>query len=270
MRNKQQKSRTKLCKSGRSSSTKKIIIFDLDGTLTKSKTVLDKEMASLLCRLLKKRIVAVLGGGNYTQFKNQFLDSLKCAKVQFKNLFILPVSGGSLYGFQNGKWRMIYKHTLTAKEKTKVQAAFRKAFRDINYIPPKKIYGGVIENRGSQITFSALGQKAPLNKKKEWNTKTDIRPQLRTALKKYLPNFEIRLGGLTSIDVTKKGINKAYGITEIMKLLSVSRKDVVYIGDALYEGGNDYIVKRAKIATVMVKNQEETKDFIRCFLSEQK
>jgi len=270
MRNKQQKSRTKLCKSGRSLSTKKIIMFDLDGTLTKSKTVLDKEIAFLLCRLLEKKIVVVLGGGNYTQFKNQFLNFLKCAKALFKNLFILPVSGGSLYRFQNGKWRMIYKHTLTAKEKTKVQAAFRKAFYDISYIPPKKIYGRVIENRGSQITFSALGQKAPLNKKKVWNIKTDVRPQLRTALKKYLPNFEIRLGGLTSIDVTKKGINKSYGVTEIMKLLSVSRKDVVYIGDALYEGGNDYVVKRAKIATVMVKDQEETKDFIRCLLSEQK
>jgi len=257
----------KLCKKGRLLSKKKIIAFDLDGTLTKSKTVIDKEMVSILCQLLEKKIVAIIGGSSYSQFKTQFLGSLRCKKAQLKNFFILPVSGGSLYKYQSGKWVIVYKNTLTAKEKTKVLAAFRKALLDIGYVSPKRTHGKVIEDRESQISFSALGQKAPLYKKKEWNIKNDIRPQLRTALRKHLPDFEIRLGGLTTIDVTKKGIDKAYGIMKIMKMTALSRKEIVYIGDALYKGGNDYAVKRTKVVTVMVDGPEETKNFVRCLLT---
>lgn len=258
---------TKLCKQARLLSKKKIIGFDLDGTLTQSKVAIDKEMTSLVCQLLEKKIVIVMGGGSYSQFKNQFLSFLKCTKAQLKNLFILPVSGGSLYKYQSDRWVTIYKCTFTVKEKTKILAAFKKAFRDINYVSSQKIYGKIIEDRESQITFSALGQKAPLDKKKEWNRENDVRPQLKASLKKYLPNFEIRIGGTTSIDITKKGIDKAYGIMQIIKLLSVFKKDIVYVGDALFKGGNDYAVKRIKIVTVNVLNYKETKNFIHCLLS---
>lgn len=142
----------------------------------------------------------------------------------------------------------------------------RKFFRDIGYAHPKKLYGEVIEDRASQITFSALGQKAPLEKKKEWNAKNDIRRKMQRALEKYLPDSEVRRGGLTSVDITKKGIDKAYGVAQIIKLLSISKKEVVYVGDALDRGGNDYAVKRARIDTVQVTGPEETKKFIRCLL----
>ena len=260
-------SKAKLCEqTKRLYSRKKVFIFDLDGTLTKSKAVLDKEMAALLCKLLKEKTVAIIGGGNYAQFKNQFLNHFNCAEAQLKNLFILPVSGGSFYEHRTNKWQVVYKHALIVKEKTKIFNAFKKSFRDINYVSPKKTFGEIMEDRESQITFSALGQKAPLDKKKEWNTKSDIRPKLQIALQKYLPQFEIRLGGLTSIDITKKGIDKAYGIAQIMKLLSFAKKEIIYIGDALYKGGNDYVVKRAGVATIKVKSSEETKVFIDCLL----
>jgi len=257
----------KLCEHGSSFFAKKMIMFDLDGTLTKSKTVINKEMTSLLCKLLEKKKVAVMGGGSYPQFKSQFLGSLRCTKAQFKNLFILPVSGGSLYKYKASRWFLVYKHTFIAKEKAKILAAFKKTFRNTGYVSPKKTYGKVIEDRESQITFSALGQGAPLGKKKEWNVKNDIRQKLRGSLKKHLPNFEVRLGGLTSIDITKKGIDKAYGITQIMKMETLSRKEIVYIGDALYRGGNDYVVKRTKVVTVKVEGPEETKNIIRCLLT---
>ncbi|MFH1990445.1 MAG: HAD-IIB family hydrolase [Patescibacteria group bacterium] len=243
--------------------SKKIVMFDLDGTLTESKADLDKEMASLLCKLLEKKIVTVIGGGNYPQFEKQFLSYLKCPKERLKNLFILPTSGGRMYKYDAGKWRLVYKNTLTTKEKGQVLNAFKRAFRDINYTSPKKTYGKVIEDRESQITFSALGQKAPLAQKEKWNKKLDIRSQLKAALEKYLSKFEVRLGGLTSIDVTKKGIDKAYGVAQIMKLFKIWKRDVLYIGDALFKGGNDYVVKRTGIATLKVTGCEKTKTFIR-------
>ncbi len=244
--------------------SKRIIIFDLDGTLVESKANLDKEMSFLLCYLLKKRIVAVIGGGNYTQFKHQFVGNINCPKNYFKNLYILPTSGGKMYKYNKQKWQIVYKNDLTKEEKEKIFRAFEKAFSEINYVKPDKIYGELIEDRKSQITFSALGQKAPLEEKENWNRKNNkIRIKLNNVLEKYMPDFEVRMGGLTSIDVTKKNIDKAYGIRQIEHLLNISIDKMVYIGDALYKGGNDSAVFKTGIDTIQVNNMEETKYLIR-------
>lgn len=243
-------------------SSKKIFVFDLDGTLAQSKFNIDTEMAHLLCRLLEKKRGAVISGGQYAQFENQLLRCLPAGRRHFKNLLLLPTSGGALHRYDGRRWNAVYKHILTPAEKKKIFNSFKKAFRDIGYASPKKTYGPVIEDRKSQITFSALGQRAPLGKKEEWNARHDIRKELRRTLERYIPEFEIRLGGLTSVDVTKKGIDKAYGIEQMKKFWGARRGDFLYIGDALYKGGNDYAVKKAGIATLPVKNEEETKIFL--------
>lgn len=260
------KKRAELEEQAKKLPTKKIIAFDLDGTLTESKSNLDKEMAAILCALLLKRKIAVMGGGNREQFQKQFLGFLPCSKTQLENLFILPTSGASFFKFQKGNWRKVYQYHLSRREKTKVFNAFERAFKEIGYVMPKKTYGKVIEDRESQITFSALGQKAPLAKKEKWNKEMDIRRKLKTTLEKHLPEFEVRLGGLTSIDITKKGMDKAFGIKEIMKALSVSKKDIVYIGDALYEGGNDAAVLQTGIDAIQVSGPEEVKYLTRFIL----
>ncbi|MDO8474490.1 MAG: HAD-IIB family hydrolase [bacterium] len=247
-------------------SAKKIIIFDLDGTLTASKAILDQEMASLLCRLLEKKKVMVIGGGSLAQFRQQFLKYLSCPKEKLENLFISPTSGASMYKNRNGEWQEIYRYTLSSEEQRKILVAFKKALRDIRYENLKKTYGKIIENRGSQITFSALGQKAPLAAKEKWHKESDIRLILKNTFEKYLPEFEARLGGLTSIDVTKKGIDKAYGVRRIAAILKIPVKEMVYVGDALYEGGNDFTVVRAGIDTLQVSGPAEAECFIRCLL----
>jgi len=249
------------------SKAKKIIAFDLDGTLTESKSNLDKEMATLLCALLEKRNIAVMSGGNREQFQKQFLAYLHCSKTQLGNLFIFPTSGASFFKFQKNNWQKVYQYHFSQNEKTKILNAFEMAFTAIGYTQPKKIYGKIIEDRESQITFSALGQKAPLAEKEKWNKEMDIRRKLKKALKKHLREFEVRIGGLTSIDITKKGIDKAFGIKEIMKELSVSQKDIVYIGDALYKGGNDAAVLQTGIDIIQISGPEEVKYLIRSLLT---
>jgi len=246
---------------------KKLIVFDLDGTLTESKSNLDEEMATILCNLLEEWKVAVIGGGARKQFQKQFLAYLRCPKMRLENLFILPTSGASFFRFQKNNWKRVYQYHLSQKEKTKIYIAFKKAFKEIGYVKPKKTYGKIIEDRESQITFSALGQKAPLAQKEEWNQKNDVRRRLKKTLEKYLPGFEVRLGGLTSIDITKKGLNKAFGVKEIIKSLSLSKKDVVYIGDALYKGGNDAAVLKVGIDTIQVSGPKEVKQIILKLLS---
>lgn len=245
---------------------KKLIVFDLDGTLTESKKELDIEMAQLLRKLLGKKTVAVIAGGLYHQFRKQFLPFLKSSEAELKNLFLFPASATSFYQRKNKSWKKIYEKRLSSPEKKKIKKAFVRAFGEIRYRHPSKTYGKIIEDRASQITFSALGQKALLEGKREWNKISDQRPKIKATLDRLLPKFEIRLGGLTSIDVTRKGIDKAYGIRQIMKYLRVKKEDVLFVGDALYKGGNDFPVKKTGVETLQILGPDETKHFIRFIL----
>ncbi len=246
--------------------SKKLIIFDLDGTLAESKETIDNEQTSLLENLLERKLVAVIGGGAYTQFKNQFLSNLHLDKKCLKNLFLFPTSGASFYRCENGVWVKKYEYKLSPEEQEKIITAFDGSFTKIGYTQPGKIWGNLIENRETQISFSALGQEAPVEEKEKWNKTSDRRKELIAELKRVLPEFEVRSGGLTSIDITKQGIDKAFGINEIVKTLKVTKDDMIFIGDALYEGGNDYPVKTTGVETVQVSGPEDTKVFIRTLL----
>ncbi len=256
-----------LSKQASNLSKKKIIAFDLDGTLAESKTVLDKEMAKIIGNLLEKKIVAIISGGAYPQFEKQLLPNLKHTK-SLENLFLLPTSGSSFYHFKNEKWQLVYENLLNKKEKEKIEKGFEEAFLKINYQHPKKVYGKTIEDRGSQFTFSAVGQGAPLEVKQNWNKTQDKRSQIQKILQQQLPKFEIRLGGLTSVDITKKGIDKGYAIEQIVKILKTNKDEIAFVGDAIYEGGNDHAVVRTGIETVEVSGPEETKYFIRSLLKQ--
>ncbi len=245
---------------------RRAILFDLDGTLTESKAPLAPEMAALLRRLLGHVPVAVIGGGRYTQFEKQFLAHFPCDDSCYTNLLILPLSGSSMYRFTNGSWREIYRNEFALHEKERIRDAFTKALHDIGYVPPERTYGEIIEDRGGQLTFSAVGQEAPLEAKRAWNTVHDVRPALVQALRGYLPEFEVRSGGLTSVDVTKQGIDKAYGIQQVSRMLDIPEEDMCYVGDALYPGGNDEAALRTNVEATPVTGVAETKTFIETLL----
>ena len=90
--------------------------------------------------------------------------------------------------------------------------------------------------------------------------------QIAKLVGKYLPELEVHAAGFTSIDVTKKGIDKAYGLRQIEKQLRVKIKDMVFIGDAIFPGGNDYAITKTPVAYMKVLGPEETKKIIRSLL----
>jgi hydroxymethylpyrimidine pyrophosphatase-like HAD family hydrolase len=123
----------------------------------------------------------------------------------------------------------------------------------------EKVWGEVIEDRGSQITFSALGQQAPLEEKEKWDPDFSKRKKIKAILDGLIPEFSVRLGGSTSIDVTRPGIDKAYGIGKLRDILGISLKEMIFIGDALFPGGNDYPAEEAGVACIRVRGPNETK-----------
>ena len=123
----------------------------------------------------------------------------------------------------------------------------------------EKVWGEVIEDRGSQITFSALGQQAPLEEKNKWDPDFAKRKKIKAILDTLIPEFSVRMGGATSIDVTKPGIDKAYGIGKLRDILGISLREMIFIGDALFVGGNDYPAEQAGVVSIPVRGPNETR-----------
>jgi hypothetical protein len=256
-------------------SKKSLIVFDLDGTLAPSKSPLEPDMARALVELLKKKKVAVIGGGSYDQFKRQFLAPFKCPPALLKNLFIFPTTSMAFYRYNNG-WKQVYRKVLKENEKKKIRKAFKEVYAMVGYVHPKKVWGKVIEDRATQMSFSPLGQrvvdelgsKKGIALKEKWRKENDpLRLKMTRLLGEKLKGFEVRAGGITTVDVTRKGIDKAYGVRQIEKMVKVRIKDMVFIGDALYPGGNDAAAKKTGVQTISTSGPKETISIIKKILN---
>ena len=238
---------------------KKLIIFDLDGTLAESKSSIDTEMSGLLRGLLTVAKVAVISGGDWPQFEKQVLSNLSKDK-HLNNLFLLPTCGTKFFQY-NGDWKKIYSDDLTSDEKNKIITSLKKVVSEEDF-KIQKVWGEAIEDRGSQITFSALGQQAPIEEKKKWDPDFIKRQKMKELLAKYIPEFSIRLGGTTSVDVTKPGIDKAYGIRKLRDILVIAIEEMIFVGDAIFPGGNDYPAKEVGVTSIRVRDPNESKRVI--------
>nr|MCU0680628.1 HAD-IIB family hydrolase [Planctomycetota bacterium] len=109
----------------------------------------------------------------------------------------------------------------------------------------------------------ALGQDAPVSLKKDWDADATKRIELKKHLDKYLPEFTVEIGGSTSIDITQKNIDKAYAIEKICEYLNIKADEILFIGDAIFEGGNDYSIIKTPVPYIDVDDYNETKDIIR-------
>ena len=243
---------------------KKLIVFDLDGTLAPSKSSLAPQTAGLLRDLLGIIRVAVISGGAWAQFEMQLLSDLPQDSF-LANLSLLPTCGTKFFQY-NGEWKELYSEDLTAEQKRKIIDSLDKAAGEAGY-RANKVWGDVIEDRGSQVTYSALGQQAPLAEKQKWDPDFAKRKKITAILETLIPEFSIRMGGATSIDVTKPGIDKAYGIGKLSETLDVSLKEMVYIGDALFPGGNDYPAEQAGVVSIPVKGPDDTNVVIKTILA---
>jgi HAD superfamily hydrolase (TIGR01484 family) len=236
---------------------KKLIVFDLDGTLAESKSPLDAEMSGLLHDLLAIVKVAVISGGDWPQFEKQLLSNLPHDE-RLANLSLLPTCGTKFYRYDSADWKKIYSEDFTTGERDKILSSLKKAIGVAGF-KIENVWGEQIEDRGSQITFSALGQQAPLEEKNKWDPDYTKRKKIKAILDTFIPGFSVRLGGATSIDVTKPGIDKAYGIRKLRDRLGISLREMIFIGDALFVGGNDYPAEKAGVVSIPVRGPNETK-----------
>lgn len=248
---------------------KKLAVFDLDGTLTESKQPLDKEMAFLLLELSKKTMVAVISGASYEQFRAQFLSHFTSPELAGNNLILLPTSGSQCYEFDDptGDWKLVDEIPFAPADKEKVLTVLREIISSGQFDIPTESQGDYIEDRGTQITFSALGQRATQESKQAWDPDKVKRQKIKTEIDRQVPGLSISFGGMSSVDILPAGQNKATGLKRFLARIKLPIADVVFVGDSLFAGGNDLSVKETGIETLAVSGPAETKALISDWLT---
>jgi hypothetical protein len=245
-----------------------LLAFDLDDTLAPSKSPLDPRMARLLAELLEVVPVCVISGGQFGQFESQLIASLPpSASHLFERLHLLPTCGTQYYRFDpaDGSWRQQYAENLTPDQTSAALAALEQCAKRLG-LWEQQTWGPILEDRGSQVTFSALGQSAPVDAKRAWDPTGSKKESLRAAVAPLLPGLEVRSGGSTSIDITREGIDKAYGMRKLSDLTGIPIERMLFVGDRLDPGGNDYPVKELGMHTLAVDGWQDTADFAERFI----
>ena len=244
---------------------KKLISFDADGTLTLSKAPMDSEMVEIFNRLLKSRyMINVVSGAKYQLFFGNIISLITKDPHTLKNLTLSPTCGARFFEYIND-WQEVYKEELSENDKGRIYEAFDYALKMVNH-KHQKLYGELIEDRGTQITFSAAGSTAPLEVKSGYDPDFSKRLIIKKYLDEKIGDLDVKVAGSTSIDVTKKGINKAYAMRKLMERFNITKEEILFIGDALLEGGNDEPVSLMGIDSIEIKDVEETKSLIRKIL----
>jgi phosphomannomutase len=238
---------------------KKIIAFDLDDTLSITKSPIAPRMSELLMGLLENYDVCVISGANIMQLQKQVTDHLPTEPHHLERLHLMPTCGTRYYRFDHeaSEWKMLYSNEPTAEQKQDARDVLTQVTKELG-LWPENPYGEVIEDRGSQLTLAALGQDAPADAKYAWDPTGEKKLAIRNKAAPLLPELEVRAAGTTSVDVTLVGIDKAYGMRQLIEATGVTMEEILFVGDKLDEGGNDYPVKAMGIDTIAVERWEDT------------
>ena len=242
--------------------TPRLVAFDLDDTLAPSKTAIEPRMAELLLELADRVEVAIISGGQLLQFQAQVVDRLPETDAQTLARFhLMPTCGTQYYRLSDAGVETVYAHALTDDEKQRALTAVEEEARRLG-LWETETWGEILEDRGSQITFSALGQSAPVDAKSAWDPSGSKKNALRDAVAARIPDLEVRSGGSTSVDITRRGIDKAYGMARLAEQTGIPLDDMLFVGDRLDEHGNDYPVLAMGVTCHAVTGWEDTADYL--------
>ena len=210
---------------------KKVIGFDLDGTLTQHKSPLGAENRAVLERLSKKYRLLMLGAG-------------ACARI-YKQMGGFPIEIIGNYGMQhsvveNGHFRITEELTAEVDHAWVEQAvtSLRKRFH------LESFYGDNVEFHASGvITFPILGTKSPLELKLAYDPDRAKRRVMYPAVREVFHDFNVFIGGSSSFDITQGDFNKFHALQRFCETNGSDLSEALYVGDDFGEGGNDSSVK---------------------------
>ena len=236
------------------------IFFDLDKTLTPSRALMQAEDIPLFERLTESYDVIVVTGGSEDQIRRQI------PLAPEGRYYMLSQQGNhAVHKDGTTMW-----HETVTPDQEKAAKAFALRLTD-EFIKAEgrtlKDPNDIFENRGSQLASSVVG----FHESNEVKYAVDPDQSKRQALLKRHPEelerlreagLEVMPAGTTTFDFILLGHHKGYNIERFLRLMRWKKDECIYVGDALFPGGNDESVIGV-IPTFQVKDQDDTFAFVR-------
>lgn len=233
---------------------KKIIIADVDDTICESTQVIKNDMSNEVNKLIiNKYMMAFISG---TDVK-ELMSMISCKVMEEHHM--LGTSGMNYTKIlRDSSIKIIYQHPLKKEEKKEIIGALNNLIEVFN-ISTMTTKDDQILDRDSQITLSAIGRHAPKEIKVAFDPDRFIRAKWVSYLNSILADkYDLKIGGTTSIDITRKGDNKKKGILMFAEYHNIDLDTVLFFGDKLFPGGNDYVVSEIVKDCIQVNNPKET------------
>jgi HAD superfamily hydrolase (TIGR01484 family) len=218
----------------------KHLFFDLDGTVTRSRTPITKKMFKRLAGT--KKDIIVITGARLEQMESQ-LGGLEC--------FMMPQNGNHAVFAGEELWRDVLHPDKVLEIMDHINTLSASRTWDV----PDET--DLLEDRGCQISYSIYGHHAPVEDKEKFDPDQKKRKKLLEEHPLNSDTIEAKIAGTTCLDYMRKGRNKGYNVTRLIERMGWNKDECVYFGDALFPGGNDEAVIGV-IDTVQVDNQEDT------------
>ena len=232
---------------------KKIIICDVDETICETCQVVSDEMANQINIMIKSGYeFAFISGTKVTDLQKMLSSKIK------ERHHILATTGTNYTYMENNMGSCVYNLKFKDEEKQEIIQALNNTIEHFNIVS-MTTHEDQLQDRDSQITLSAIGRNAPIELKKAYDPDGEIRQTWKKFLKDHLDQtkYDIKIGGTTSLDVTKKGLDKEWGIKEFCQNKRLKLNQVLFFGDKIYPGGNDFPATKI-VDCVSVKNPDET------------
>ncbi|KFI65814.1 HAD-IIB family hydrolase [Bifidobacterium cuniculi] len=233
-----------------------LMAFDLDGTLAQSKKPMHPDMAHMLSRLTTLVPVAIVSGGTMALVESQITDVLG-PEADRANMHLMPTTGTRYYRWDGHGWVKVYEYDINPRDRQEAMALLERRAREQG-IWEERTWGERIEDRGSQITFSALGQHAPVEAKERWDPGNVKKNRLTQSLQADLPHLQVRSGGLTSVDISERGRDKSFAMRQLADALHLPMQSIVFVGDRMDPDGNDYPAAKAGVTAIEVRCPADT------------
>ena len=232
---------------------KNIIIADVDDTICDTCQQISPEMTEHISKMIKRGYEFAFISGTKKEDLHKMISS------RLKEKHHLLATTGTNYGLvEKDKVELKYNYSFSPTEKEEILAALDKVVTHFE-IKSMTSTEDQIQDRESQITLSAIGRHAPIDIKKRHDPTGEKRKVWVEYLKQHLDEtkYDIKIGGTTSIDITRKGLNKEWGIRTFLQHNNFHPNQVLFFGDKLHPGGNDYPATRI-VDCIAVKNPKDT------------
>lgn len=247
---------------------KKIFIFDVDGTIADSYCSVNKKDAEIICNLLVSgKIVVFATSRSRESVQEKVLNDLSCGSKYFSFVYILPAAGAAMYKWNNKEWEEVYRESMDANDIVKITEVYKRALHTIDPDIIKKVRPNIVNKKGVMLSCSALPVSATKEERRLWDPNHKKRIQIIKEIVREFPYISANIGGSATIDITKIGINKAYGLNRFFEILKLNKKDALFVGDGIFPGGNDYCVLETGIETMKVESPEDTATKLQMFLN---